>query len=205
MKNFLIAFFFSFIAAQNSIASERVQLKHIASADFKEMSTTTESIISKDINKSLPTLFDQSQSFNLNTNNQIDFKFLPITYNSLRAKNNVCALAVFSSTNQFREVIPLHFVYGDADEVVESCVGVQAVSSLVRSEKKLLVYLLRNRYGNQYRDAVFIASLESEGIKTLPALSECVSNKNPLDSNADVRKAIDKCWTRGKSSPPNKR
>jgi len=194
MRAYIFIFFILSTVAHICHAIEKkALLARLGPIEFQRLRIAAEASISSERNKEVPIHVDENQSFHLTLDEKINLNLIPVVFNSLRANNDVCVLTVFSKTNQLIETIPLLYVRGDADEVVESCVGVQAVTTYYRDRQQLLIYLLRYRAGNQYGDRVVVSAVEPDKVRPLPHLTACVSQKTRLDSMARVRGAINKC------------
>jgi hypothetical protein len=197
MKLFLICICFCFCSLEigQVYAEEPVLLKKINKNNFDDLRSEVKKQVSKEMDTNSPAHFDESQSFKVVRNGSTEFNLVPVTFNSKKAKNNICILSVFSEQNQLLKTLPLHSVQGDGDEIIESCVGVQAVALALINNVNSIVYLLRYRSSNMYGDTVFIGSIDSYGIEKNEVMSNCVSNQKDISSMINVRKAIKLCTT----------
>jgi hypothetical protein len=187
---------FSFIVS-NSYANDRVKLVKINKLEFVELESKIKSNISKDQNNDFAlNIVKNDQSFDVIIDNVKIFRLIPISYESVNARNRVCTLSVFSPKNKLQKIINLHFEIPDEDEIVASCIGVQAVAVEHKNNTDYLIYLLRYSAGNQYGDTVFIAAIKSGKINKDNKLTACVSNNEDIDSILKIRKAIKKCLSK---------
>lgn len=184
------------LQSSNAFANENIKLKQIKKADFEKLEAKIQEIIKKDNRNNLTDHFEREQSFDVLFNNTIKFRLIPVSYASAKARNRVCTLSVFSDKNQLLETLPLHYIVGDGDEVVGSCVRVQAVTTERRNNIDYLIYLLVERAGNNYGDTAFIASIKSGEINKDEALTSCVSNNEDIGSIVKIRKAMKKCLSK---------
>lgn len=181
------------LAISSAYAGEQLTLKPVNHQVFQQLKITTKSIVLLESDLEFPLHFDEAQTFRLLSDNTVDFNLVPVTFNSVKAKNDVCVLFAFSQSSQVPGRIPLHFVVGDGDEVVESCVGISAVTTLQYSNQKFLIYLIRYRSGNSYGDSVFIVTIVNDEIRPFDKLSECVSRKSGIHTIKSARSAIKQC------------
>lgn len=198
MKYFLYVICILLLLIDPSYSNDTVTLKKISETEFNQLRSEVKSKIINDMQSDTVAFFDEDQSFVLIRKNVNIFKLIPVTYASKKAINAICKLFIFSDKNQIIEQLPLHYVQGDGDEVVASCEGIQAVSIKRINNTDYLIYLLVERAGNQYGDAVFIASIESGKILKNGFLTNCVSNSNNIDSITKISKAIKKCLSKPK-------
>lgn len=193
MNYFMCLFILLVLTNGHAYAFDTLLLKKINVIEFDKLRVEVKNNIANDINMSFVVHFNENQSFAMILNDVPTLKLIPVKFNSKDAKNDVCILSVFSDNNKLIETLPLHYQKGDGDEIVESCIGVQAVASERRNNKHLLIYLLRSRAGNNYGDTAFIASYDSGKLTKNEALTDCVSNNKDISSMIKVRKAIKQC------------
>jgi hypothetical protein len=196
MKYLLYVFGLSLLVINQTYANESLSLKKMGQNEFKQLCPKVEEKIMSDIANEFHTDYDETQSFLIVRNNVTLFKLLPVTYASKKAINAICKLFVFSDKNNLIKILPLHYVQGDGDEVVGSCLGVQAVAIEHSEKMDYLIYLLVYRFGNQYGDAVCIASIDSGKINKDEALTNCVSNNKDISTIAKIRKALKNCLSK---------
>jgi len=202
MKIIILVFMLFIIQSNNAVASDSFKLKQINKADFEKLEAVVRKVIKNDNNNDLTDFFEREQSFDVLLNNAIKFRLIPGSYASAKSLNGICALFVFSKNNHLLETLPLHCIQGDRDEVVASCIGVQAVALEQINNTDYLIYLLSEGVGSYYGDAVFIASIRSDKISKDEALTACVSNNKDIGSIGKIRKAMKKCLS--KSALPGK-
>lgn len=134
-----------------------------------------QSAISPDLTAGFVPTVDTSQIFILSSGKTPKLRLVPVTYNSKQARNDVCLLFVFSPSNRLLETLRLHYVQGDRDEIVQSCVAVQSVALMRQSSGNVLIYILRYRLANHYGDSVYVASLRNSSVKYAPHLTRCLT------------------------------
>jgi hypothetical protein len=193
MKFILIFICLLAIEISQAYGREFLILHKINEPDLKKLKTIVKTHIVDDMGMNFPAHFDDSQSFKVVGNGITQFNLVPVAFNSRKAKNNICLLSVFSAQNVLLSMQPLHYIQGDGDEIVESCIGVLAVTLTPIDNVNSVIYLIRNRSGNRYGDTAFIGSINSGGIKKNEAISNCVSNYKDLNSLPKVQKAIKQC------------
>ena len=193
MKLILMCICLLVVEISQAYGRETIILRKINETDLKTLKTMVKTHIVDDMDMNFPVHFDDSQSFKVVGNGITQFNLVPVAFNSRKAKNNICLLSVFSAQNVLLSMQPLHYIQGDGDEIVESCIGVQAVTLTPIDNVNSIIYLLRNRSGNGYGDTAFIGSINSGGIKRNEAISNCVSNYKDLSSLPKVQKAIKQC------------
>jgi hypothetical protein len=174
-------------------AEDTMLLKKINETDTAYLSTVVKTQIAHEMNMSFPAHFDKQQAFKIVRNGVTQFILIPVSFYSMKAKNSVCTLSIFSAQNQPLGTLPLHYIQGDGEEIIESCIGVQSVAILSVHKIKSVVYLLRNRFGNQYKDAVFVGSIKLGMIEKNEAISNCASDQKDISSLEKVRTAIQQC------------
>lgn len=199
MKNLLLACSILLLAGGHTYASDIVMLEKIDAADYVKLESKVKAQIAKDQNDEfLHGFFQSNQSFDLVTNNVKQFRLIPVSYESVIARNRVCILSVFSPDSQLLYAIKLQYETSDGDEIVGACMGVNAVAFKRQDDQQLLIYLLRYRAGNSYGDTVFIATIKPGKIEKDEQLSECVSANENISTLSKVRKAIDQCNKKSK-------
>lgn len=193
-KRLLFFMLLIIFALGHAYANDNVALENINKVEFRKLEARAKAQIAKEQNEEFPySLFQNEQSFDVVVNHARLFRILPISYESITAKNRVCVLSIFSANNEFIDLIKLHYEISDGDEIVAACMGVNAVALDRREPNPLLIYLLRYRAGNSYGNAVFIADIQPHRIKPDENLTNCVSNEEDIDSVLKIRKAIKKC------------
>lgn len=187
---------YSFIIS-NVYANEAIKLLKINKTEFVALESKVKSnIVKEQSNDFALNVVKNDQSFDVVIDNVKKIRLIPISYESSNARNRVCTLLVFSPENELLNTIKLHYEIPDEDEVVASCIGIQAVALEHKNNSDYLIYLLRYSAGNQYGDTVFIASITSDKINKDEALTTCVSNNQDIGSIVKIRKAIKKCLSK---------
>jgi len=193
-----------FIVGQ-AYAEERLVLSKINNVDFLKLESIVKGAIKKDQNQQFSyDLIENGQSFDLKVNSKTKYRLVPVAYESMKARNRVCALSILSPENRLLDILNMHFEIAEEDEIVAACSGVNAVTLENINGQKLLVYLLAYEITKvNYGDTVFIASIRSDKIIKDEDLTACVSNNKDIGSIGKIRKAMKKCLS--KTALPGKK
>jgi len=168
------AFFFS-----DTQAAE-FQLHKIAPNEFEIVTSKVSEVIKSDDNKIEILPFDLTQTFNLSKNQERIGYLIPVKFNSKTYKNTICRLYFLDRFENLKNV-NLFAEKNDDEDIVTSCVGVEAVS--IKAHKSgSFDYLaaLRTRLVNTYGSSGVVVRFEGNNFIYNQKLNSCLRKGKPI-------------------------
>lgn len=186
---FLAAIFVHFPPA---VAAE-YQLTPVSQMEFQQVIPTVKHAMNAEILKEEIAPFDMSQTFALFDSGEKIGYFVPAKFNSKIYKNTICRLYFVSLDRRLAQA-NLFAEKNDEDDVVPSCIGVEAVSSQTANSSKLLyLAIIRNRTVNNYSSDGAVISYKNGQLDDESSLNRCIKNAGPMSTIISLRKQLRIC------------
>jgi hypothetical protein len=138
--------------------------------------------------------FDKNQSFLLENYKKQRLGYLiPVKFNSKFYKNTICRL-YFLDLNNGLKYEELFAEKNEGDDVVSSCVGIEAVSlqEIATNEANYLA-VLRYRTVNTYGSRGVVVNYKNGSLHYDKKLNDCVGSSRKISSIGSLKKKILSC------------
>jgi hypothetical protein len=137
--------------------------------------------------------FDKDQSFLLKGKNQQKIGyFIPVKFNSRSYKNTICRL-YFGDLHHNLTYTEL-FAEKNDDDVVSSCVGIEAISIREKaSDEAYYLALMRYRTVNTYGSRGIVVNYKNGTLLYDKKINSCITNKGETNSMNSLKKKLPSC------------
>lgn len=186
-------FFFILTLCGNAIASH-FSLEKADSNSYEASIEKIQSAIFDDDTKQEILPFDSSQSFSLKGRNQKLLGYLiPVKFNSKSYKNTICRLYFIDVHNNLN-FAELFAEKNDEDDIVSSCVGIEAVSIHDKSiDEAFYLAVVRYRTVHSYGRAAVVLSYKNGTLFYEKKINGCVNVNGKTTNIQSLKKKLLSC------------
>lgn len=156
------------------------QLHKIAPDEFEIVTSKISKAIRPDDTNIEILPFDLNQTFQVSRNQEKIGYLIPVKFNSKTYKNTICRLYFFDRLESLKNV-NLFAEKNDDEDIVTSCVGVEAVSIKTRKSGSFdYLAVLRTRLANTYGSSGVVIRFEGNNLIYNQKLNSCLRKGKPI-------------------------
>lgn len=164
------------------------QLHKIAPNEYEAVTSKVSEVIKSDDNRIEILPFDLKQTFKVSKDQERIGYLIPVKFNSKTYKNTICRLYFLDRFNNLKNV-NLFAEKNDDEDIVTSCVGVEAVSIKPHKSGSFDYFaVLRTRLVNTYGSSGVVVRFESNNLIYNQKLNSCLREGNPITTINMVKK-----------------
>jgi hypothetical protein len=190
--NILILFFLSFLFI-GSVDAAEFSLGKLSDYDYERMTKEIESEIKSDNTGIEVVPFNKAQSFSISkADSQEKGYLIPVKFNSRAYKNSICRLYYFLPQGD-KKYVDVFAEKNDGDDVVPSCVGVEAVSLWRDKSDVYYLMVIRFRVGNSYKSKGVSVQYTKNDLVYSAKINNCIAKKEGVESILVLRKKMLSC------------
>lgn len=163
------------------------QLHKIAPDEFEIVTSKISKAIRPDDTNIEILPFDLNQTFQVSRNQEKIGYLIPVKFNSKTYKNTICRLYFFDRLESLKNV-NLFAEKNDDEDIVTSCVGVEAVSIKTRKSGSFdYLAVLRTRLANTYGSSGVVIRFEGNNLIYNQKLNSCLRKGKPIAAMVEKR------------------
>ena len=180
----------------NSQASE-FQIHKVELSKFEALTSKISTAVESDDNKIEILPFDATQTFELSQKQEKIGYLIPLKFNSKAYKNTICRL-YFLDRQESLEYVNLFAEKNDDEDIVTSCVGVEAVAVAVAINNQSsssfdYLAIIRTRLANTYRSSGVVVGFDRGRLTYNQKLVSCINTGRPITTINALRKKNQAC------------
>lgn len=176
----------------NSQASE-FQIHKVELSKFEALTSKISTAVESDDNKIEILPFDATQTFELSQKQEKIGYLIPLKFNSKAYKNTICRL-YFLDRQESLEYVNLFAEKNDDEDIVTSCVGVEAVAINNQSSSSFdYLAIIRTRLANTYRSSGVVVGFVRGRLTYNQKLVSCINTGRPITTINALRKKNQAC------------
>lgn len=186
--------FFLVLAVCGSATASHFSLTKMDRTAYEAGTEKIQAAIASDDTKQAVLPFDNSQSFLLVSRNQNRLGyFIPVKFNSKSYKNTICRLYFLDSGGNLN-FAELFAEKNEEDDIVSSCVGVEAASIQDKSiDEALYLAVVRHRTVNTYGRSAAILSYKNGALFYDKKINDCVNANGETTNIRSLKKKLLSC------------
>jgi hypothetical protein len=182
------------LALCTSAEAANFSLSKIPDSDYERETQKIKNAIREDDTAKEVLPFDKEQSFVLQESQHAKIGYLiPVKFNSKLYQNTICRL-FFVNSHDGLEYADLFAEKNDGDDVVSSCVGVDAVS--IANTKVGVAYylaLIRYRTVNTYGSKAVVVTFSNDTLVQDKKINHCINSSNSARTIKALKSKLSSC------------
>jgi len=186
--------FLVMLASCTSAEATNFSLSKISDSDYERETQKIKEAIRNDdtVQEILP--FDKEQSFVLQESQHAKIGYLiPVKFNSKSYQNTICRL-FFVDPHDKLEYADLFAEKNDGDDVVSSCVGVEAVSiSNTKTGMAYYLALIRYRTVNTYGSKAAVVIFNNGALVQDKKINQCINSPSDAKTIKALKAKLASC------------
>jgi hypothetical protein len=190
-------FVFSFLIILSlcmNVEAANFSLSKISDSEYERVTQKIQNEIRDDDTTQEILPFDKEQSFVLQESQHAEIGYLvPVKFNSKSYRNSICRL-FFANPHGGLEHVDLFAEKNDGDDVVSSCVGVDAVSiASTRAGVAYYLALIRYRTVNTYGSKAVVATFSNGALVQDKKINRCINSSGGARTIKALKAKLSSC------------